>query len=271
VTVVAPQVDQSGSGAAVGPIHSREGVDYEMVPIDGLERALVYGIDGTPALAVILACLGTFGPPPDLVLSGINLGINVGRAALHSGTVGAALTASQFKISGLAVSLRFGPAPRPWETASTLAIEALEVLGGAPAGTVLNLNVPDVAIDEVRGIRNGTLGRAGTIRSAATAPEGDHSADASDDVLVAETSNENEWPAIGKELGAPSGPSGVLRLDLGMPGGTRPDDLTTDAGLIQNNFASITALVGVHDAGEAAADTVELALQATSKVLNPKR
>ena len=81
-------VDYSGAGAAVGPVHSRDGVDYETYEIDGLDGVPTYGIDGPPALAVILACVGGFGPRPDLVLSGINHGVNVGRSAMHSGTVG---------------------------------------------------------------------------------------------------------------------------------------------------------------------------------------
>ena len=111
-------VDYSGAGAAVGPVHSRDGVDYETYEIDGLAGVPTFGIDGPPALAVILACVGGFGPRPDLVLSGINHGVNVGRSAMHSGTVGAALTAAHFGLRCLAVSIRWGPDPVPWETAS---------------------------------------------------------------------------------------------------------------------------------------------------------
>ena len=72
-----------------------------------------YGIDGPPALAVILACVGGFGPRPDIVLSGINHGVNVGRSAMHSGTVGAALTGAHFGLRCLAVSIRWGDDPVP--------------------------------------------------------------------------------------------------------------------------------------------------------------
>ena len=71
----------------------------------------VFGIDGPPALAVILACIEGFGPRPDLVVSGINHGINAGRSALHSGTVGATLTAAQFGVRGLAVSIAWARRP----------------------------------------------------------------------------------------------------------------------------------------------------------------
>ena len=54
---------------------------------------------------MLAARLGGFGDPPELVVSGINPGRNTGRAVLHSGTVGAALTAANFGVSGLAVSI----------------------------------------------------------------------------------------------------------------------------------------------------------------------
>src|SRR6202166_3908004 len=150
VVVVAPLIDYSGSGAAVGPVHSRAGVDYEAHVIEGLGDLPTFGIDGPPALAVILACVGGFGPRPDVVLSGINHGINVGRSAMHSGTVGAALTAAHFGLRCLAVSIRWGDDPVPWETPSAMAAALVPVLAESPAGTTLNLNVPNVPLGELR-------------------------------------------------------------------------------------------------------------------------
>ena len=100
LVVVAPLTDHSGAGAAVGPVYERESIPYEHVDIPGLADVPTYGIDGSPALSVILACIEGFGPRPDLVVSGINHGINAGRSALHSGTVGAALTGAQFGVRG---------------------------------------------------------------------------------------------------------------------------------------------------------------------------
>jgi 5'-nucleotidase len=164
VVVVAPLVDYSGAGAAVGPVHSRDGVDYHSHVIEELDVP-TFGIDGPPALAVILACVGAFGPRPDLVLSGVNHGINVGRSALHSGTVGAALTAAHFRLRALAASIRWGEEPVPWTTASTLAAALVPGLAQSPEGTVLNLNVPNIALSDVRGARRGRLSRGGSIRS----------------------------------------------------------------------------------------------------------
>src|SRR5665213_2593201 len=121
LVVVAPLTDHSGAGAAVGPVYERESIPYERVDLPGLADVPTYGIDGSPALATILACIEGFGPRPDLVVSGINLGINAGRSVLHSGTIGATLTGAQFGISGLAVSIAWAVDPVPWETPVRLA------------------------------------------------------------------------------------------------------------------------------------------------------
>jgi len=245
VVVVAPMIDYSGAGAAVGPVHSRDGIDYESHVIDGLDSVPTFGVDGPPALAVILAAVGGFGPRPDLVLSGINHGANVGRSALHSGTVGAALTGAHFGMRCLAVSIRWGEDPVPWETPADLARALVPVLADAPAGTVLNLNVPDVPLAALRGVRRGHLARAGTIRSA-----------------VHDTPAAQTGPAH-PHVSVPPFPSGTLRLDLTPPGDDRALDLGTDAGLVANGFASLTPLVGVREADDTAVDAaVDAALDA---------
>ena len=165
LVVVAPLVDHSGAGAAVGRVYERESIPYEAVDIPGLAHVPTYGIDGPPALAVIVACIEGFGPRPDLVVSGINHGVNAGRSALHSGTVGATLTGAQFGIRGLAVSIAWGEDPVPWETPVGLAAAIVPTLAGAPPSTVLNLNVPAVTPDRLRGLRHGTLGTVGLIRA----------------------------------------------------------------------------------------------------------
>lgn len=241
VVVVAPMIDYSGSGAAVGPVHSRDGVDYEAHVIEGLGDIPTYGIDGPPALAVILACVGGFGARPDLVLSGINHGINVGRSALHSGTVGAALTGAHFGLRCLAVSIRWGDDPVPWDTPATLAACLVPVLAEAPAGTTLNLNVPNVAMGELRGLRRGRLGRGGTIRSA-----------------VHDSGDGSAVPHVA----LPPGQSGTLRLDLTAPGTSLRVQPDTDAGLLVRGYAALTPLVGVREAGAEADDVVDAGLDA---------
>jgi 5'-nucleotidase len=247
VVVVAPLTDYSGAGAAVGPVHSRQGVDYEGYLLPAVPEVPAFGIDGPPALAVILACVGGFGPRPDLVLSGINHGANVGRSVMHSGTVGAALTAAHFGLSSMAVSLRFGPEPAPWSTAATVAGALLPSLTEAPAGTVVNVNVPDVAVDALCGVRYGAIGRSGTIRSAVQTSSPGSSTDSA--------------PHPHVEL--PPFEGGTLRLDLTPPATTAaPDDRSTDAALVANGFVSLTALVGVRDVGADALTTMIGAVEA---------
>lgn len=105
VHVVAPDRDMSGSGAAIGHIHIDEAIGAEKVDLPELPGVPAYAIDGPPGLCVLTARLGGFGEAPDLVVSGINPGCNTGRAILHSGTVGGALTAANFGGRGLAVSI----------------------------------------------------------------------------------------------------------------------------------------------------------------------
>lgn len=267
VVVVAPMTNYSGAGAAVGPVHSRGGVDYDRYVLADLEGLPAFGIDGPPALAVILACVGGFGPRPDLVLSGINDGANVGRSALHSGTIGAALTAAQSGVPAMAVSIRFGSDPTPWETPAAVAAALVPALAEAGAGTVWNLNVPDVALDALRGLRHGHLGSSGTIRSAVDEPAADLGRRGSGPGprgipgVLAPTPDGLSPPHPQVALESMEG--GTLRLDLVAPARTAPaDDLSTDAALVANGFASITPLVGVREATGDAVDVLVRAVEA---------
>lgn len=152
VVAVAPLGERSGAGAAIGTLGEATELRYEARPWAGLPDVEAVGLDAPPALCVICARLGAFGEAPEVVVSGINPGLNTGRAIIHSGTVGAALTAANHGISGLAVSIA-GQDPQHWETAGALAVDALAWLAAQPLRTVLNLNVPDVPLDAVRGVR----------------------------------------------------------------------------------------------------------------------
>jgi 5'-nucleotidase len=105
VIVVAPDREMSGSAAAIGQVHVDEGIDAERIELPGLGGVPAYALAGPPGLCVLTARLGGFGEPPEMVVCGINPGCNTGRAVLHSGTVGAALTAANFGCRGLAVSI----------------------------------------------------------------------------------------------------------------------------------------------------------------------
>src|SRR5687768_5776946 len=78
LVVAAPLSDNSGAGAAIGPVHLTGGVTFQRLDLDGLPGVPAYGLDGPPALAVLVARLEGFGPPPQLIASGINPGNNTG-------------------------------------------------------------------------------------------------------------------------------------------------------------------------------------------------
>ena len=103
---------------------------------------------------------------PDLVASGINPGQNTGHLVLHSGTVGAALTASGLDVPGLAVSLEYSlDGCYLWEMAATFAAAAVGWVANPEDGRprVLNVNVPNVAVDAVKGVREATLAAHGEV------------------------------------------------------------------------------------------------------------
>ncbi|HET9732017.1 MAG TPA: 5'/3'-nucleotidase SurE [Acidimicrobiales bacterium] len=207
VVVVAPLEDRSGSGASIGPVHLGQTLRYERVSIPGLEGVSCYALDGPPALAVMTARLGGFGPPPEMVASGINPGPNTGRATLHSGTVGAALTAANFGMSAVAVSMEVGE-DQNWSTAARLGAVAVEWLTGAPLRTVLNLNVPNLPLESLRGLRRAQLAPFGTVRAAVV-----------------------------------EGADGHLEVEMREVDSELPAD--SDTALIGEGYATITPLVGI--------------------------
>jgi 5'-nucleotidase len=137
--------------------------EVHRVHVDGIAEA--WAVTGPPALCVLFTRLGLFGAPPDLVVSGINPGANVGRAVYHSGTVGAALTARSGGISGVAVSQEVAAGDidgqgsddtlgsQHWESAAHVAAVVVKSLidRPPPEPVVLNVNVPNLAVSEMRG------------------------------------------------------------------------------------------------------------------------
>lgn len=168
VIVAAPAEQSSGASAALSAVCRDGRTIIERRELPGLDGVDAWAVHAQPGHIVAAALNGWFDPRPELVLSGINHGANVGRAVLHSGTVGAALTA---KISGtraLAVSLDVALYPtgdRHWDTAAGLLAPVLELLFDAPADTVLSLNVPDRPAAEVGPIRHARLARGGAVQT----------------------------------------------------------------------------------------------------------
>ncbi len=103
VTVVAPREQYSGAGRSF-PLHSDGIIELKQVQVNG-QNWVVHAVGGSPAQAVLHGVLEVLPRVPDLVVSGINFGENVGTGITASGTVGAALEAASMGIPALAASL----------------------------------------------------------------------------------------------------------------------------------------------------------------------
>lgn len=147
VVVAAPARQSSGSSASITAAEDDGRIQIERRELPDLEGVEAFAVRGAPGLIALIASNGAFGDKPDLVLSGINHGANVGRAILHSGTVGAALTGGMGGAFGLAVSLDVGfePTVFEWDAAARITRSVLPLLLEQAPGTVLNLNVPNVS------------------------------------------------------------------------------------------------------------------------------
>jgi 5'/3'-nucleotidase len=182
VVVAAPMRESSGASASITAIEEDGHFVVEPRTLAGLEDCTVLAVAGLPAFIALTGMRGAFGPAPDLVLSGINNGPNTGYAVLHSGTVGAALTASTFGARALAVSLNVrtrtrtrtvsgaGVAPSGlaspcWETAAEFARRTLPALLESEPATVFNVNVPNIPLDEVKGFEQARLARFGAVQT----------------------------------------------------------------------------------------------------------
>ena len=140
VTIVAPEHNCSGYGAALPPARSISCFPYhhsEGHP-DGVTA---YGMAGTPATCAHAGLSGVLGGGPfDLVVSGINHGANLGRDVFYSGTVGAALTAHLLGVPAIAISLAAGPAGvAHWATAARALHQAVDLWqANAESATVVS-------------------------------------------------------------------------------------------------------------------------------------
>ena len=153
VSILAPDRNWSGGGHVKTLDRPLRVKQFRLA--DG---TLAYASDGAPSDCVALATLGYFKEPIDLVVSGINLGANLGHDVTYSGTVTAAMEAVIANLPGIAVSLEttdsqpdqidFGPAAHAARQVVQHVIE-----NGLPPEILLNVNVPLVRQDEIRGFR----------------------------------------------------------------------------------------------------------------------
>ncbi|RZU45250.1 5'-nucleotidase /3'-nucleotidase /exopolyphosphatase [Fluviicoccus keumensis] len=157
VTVVAPESERSGFSSALT-------LDRPLRPLR-LSNGF-WSVNGTPADCVYLAVNGFFDQEPDMVISGINSGANLGDDVLYSGTVGAALEGRFLGKPSLAVSLCGASVKQYTEiehynTAANMVCELVQHWKELqlPVHNIINMNVPDLPQDEIRGFRLTRLGK----------------------------------------------------------------------------------------------------------------
>ncbi len=153
IMVVAPDVQRSAASHALtflSPIR----ITYK----DEKPGLVKYAINGTPVDCVVMALFHLMPEPPDLIISGINSGANMGYDIVYSGTVAAAMEGAIHGFKALAVSLN-GRHPQNFGTAATLAqrlVQRLDDIGAdlaVPEQTLYNLNVPDLPLADIKGVR----------------------------------------------------------------------------------------------------------------------
>ncbi len=157
VVVGAPSSERSGSGSSLGTIEDGALIAMTEHRLADLGDTPVFALDCPPALTAVAFCAGAFGPPPELVVSGINEGHNTGRSILFSSTVGAVLAARVAGVGGVAVSCGFAPHSR-YDTAAAVTERIVGWIAESRATRItLNVNVPDVDFADLRGIRMTSL------------------------------------------------------------------------------------------------------------------
>jgi 5'-nucleotidase len=153
VTVVAPDRNRSGASNSL-----TLDVPLRVLPFD--ERRY-YVVNGTPTDCVHLAISGLFEDEHDMVVSGINDGANLGDDVLYSGTVAAAIEGRFLGLPAIAVSLVMQPnSGQHFDTAARVAAELVMRVQRSPLhrATILNVNVPDIPYERIRGWQATRLG-----------------------------------------------------------------------------------------------------------------
>jgi len=151
ITVVAPERDRSGASNSLTldrPLRLRQAANG------------FYFVNGTPTDCVHLAVTGMLDHVPDMVVSGINLGANMGDDTIYSGTVAAAMEGHLLGIPSIAISLTSKRGAH-FDTAARIARQLVDRFQRRPFGqpVLLNVNVPDEPFESLLGIRVTRLGR----------------------------------------------------------------------------------------------------------------
>lgn len=200
IMVVAPEYNKSGCGHAIT-------LDQPLY-MHTAENGFIY-ISGTPADCIHLATNNLLKKQPDMVLSGINAGANLGDDILYSGTVAAAMEARFLGCPALAISLASRQAIH-YETATQVTLKIIELLSISPLKTapILNINIPDIPFKKIRQFEVTRLGQ-----------------------------RHQSEPAIKSEDS-----HGNIAYSIGAAGKSKDNGVGTDFHAVKNNNVSITPL-----------------------------
>jgi 5'-nucleotidase len=176
VTAAAPAWNSSGASASITGVSQDNRLVVHPHELDGAKHTRAFGVEASPAMIVRVGLRGGFGydQPPDLVLSGINDGPNTGHAVLHSGTVGAALTAATHGCRSIAFSLGGVDGMPDFDAACDVAARVIPWALDMEGPFTLNVNVPSGAADALRGVREAHLASFGAVDTAVTVLDGGH-------------------------------------------------------------------------------------------------
>jgi 5'-nucleotidase len=215
--IAAPASEASGSGSALYGVWDGSQVEIERTELPGVAASITaYAVRATPAFIAFAAARDAFGFRPRFVLSGINNGPNLGLGVMHSGTVGAALTAAAHGVPAAAFSLdnRNSDGLLEWSAAAEVARQVIAVLLDGPDPGVLNVNVPNVSAERLRGIRRASLATPGVVQVA----------------MAGQAEN---------------------YLQISMPGPPREPEPGSDSAALAAGYATVTPLRGVGEGSAA--------------------
>ena len=172
---LAEALRELGRVVIVAPDRNRSGASSSLTltaPINTIPRGEdIYAVEGTPADCINVALGGLVSFKPDLVVSGINDGPNMADDSIYSGTVAAAVEGRFLALPSIAVSMAtFHPVH--FDTAASITVDLVRKIKQAdfPTNTVLNVNVPDVPLDQIKGLRATRLGSRSAPEPAAEHP-----------------------------------------------------------------------------------------------------
>ncbi len=213
IAVLAEALSAEYEISIVAPERNCSGASNSLTLERGLRACQVsdnsYYVDGTPTDTVHLAITGLLEKMPDMVVSGINAGANMGDDVLYSGTIAAAMEGRHLGLPAIAVSID-SYVPQHFETAATAVVQLLKNLKQTSfaANTILNINVPDIPWSQIKGFKATRLGNR----------------------------HQSEGMIVQKD------PRGDLMYWVGPPGAAQDAGEGTDFHAVSQHYVSITPL-----------------------------